>query len=42
LDSEKIKTICDRNLAWLNKHGIHQRAKKISVFHVNDVDFKQK
>lgn len=41
LDSEKIKTICDRNLEWLKKHGIHQRAKKISVFHVNDVDFKE-
>jgi len=41
LNSEKIKSICNRNLEWLKKYGIHQRAKKIPVFNVNDADFKQ-
>jgi hypothetical protein len=41
LNSEQIKSICNRNLEWLKKYGIHQRAKKIPIFHANDVDFKQ-
>lgn len=41
LNANEIKSICDRNLEWLQIHGVVQKANQISVFHVNDQDFKK-
>lgn len=41
LNANEIKSICDRNLEWLQIHGVVQKANPIIVFHVNDPDFKK-
>lgn len=39
-NSQKIKTICDRNLYWLQKNGsLNNKAKEIKVLFKDDPDF---
>jgi len=43
INSKKIIEICNRNLQWLLQNGkIYDKAKSIEVFHVDQIDFKEK
>lgn len=42
INREKIIKICDRNYEWLQKNGkICEKAKRISIFNVNEPNFKE-
>lgn len=42
LNTEEVRRICDRNLAWLQKNGkICTTPKKVDILYANSPDFKQ-